>query len=177
MPQFIQALLGIAMSISTSFTHGGKPATLPVVNQQDATIHGSAVSTAATNLDLQNQNDQDTNNNTQNQTGNQTNNQVGNGQNPDTTRVSAENVRAGIQMPTFIPQVAIDHSGALDVSTGNLTAPGNNAGANIQGSTNANSNASFGQGISNSQPDSARTDGQTFGQSTAASARSNSKRP
>ena len=103
MPQFIQALVAMAMSISTSFTHGGKPATLPPVNQQDASVHGSAVSGVATNLDPQNQ--------------------------------------------------------------------------NRQGSSNANTNASFGQGIAISQPDSAKTDGQAFGQSTAVSTRSNIRRP
>lgn len=157
---------------------------MPVISQQDATVHGSAVSGVATNLDTQNQNEGPSgvsgangpigDNETSGSTG--TNGPTGT-TGPDTTRVSAENVRAGIQMPTFIPQVALDHSNALNVSTGNLTAPGNNAGASAQESINANSNASFGQGISDSQPESAKTDGRSFGQSTSISARSNSRRP
>lgn len=151
MPSFIQALVAIAMSISTSFTHGGKPAILPVVSQIDVSAHGSAVSAVATNLDPQNQNDQDTN----------ANNQDGNSQSPDTTRVSADNVRAGIQMPSFIPSVALEHSSALEVSVGVLPTPGGQSGNQssddeITGSTNINA---------------------SFGQSTVASVRSNSRRP
>lgn len=177
MPQFIQALVALAMTVSASFSHGGIPATVPPVSQQDAKVLGSAVSAVATNLDPQNKNDQGKNANSPNQTGNQSNNQESNTPSPNTTRVSAENVRAGIQMPTLIPQIALDHSSALDMSTGNLAAPGDNADESDQRSININTNASFGQGIANSQPSSAKTDGQIFGQSTAASARSNSRRP
>ncbi|MBI3380350.1 hypothetical protein HY029_06370, partial [Candidatus Gottesmanbacteria bacterium] len=47
----------------------------------------------------------------QNESGNQTSN---NGANPDVTKVPADNIHSGFHMPTNIPQVALDHSDALE---------------------------------------------------------------
>ena len=50
---------------------------------------------------------------------------------PDTKKVPAENIRSGITMPHFIPQVALDHSRALQgTSSGFPTPPGQNNGNN-----------------------------------------------
>ena len=167
MPSFIQALVALAMSFSASFTHGGKPAILPVVSQPDAVLHGGIVSEATMALDPQNENSQNGGANVQ-----------GNALIPDTIRVAAENIRAGIQMPALIPQVALDHSSALEVSTFTFPTPGQGiVEGNAQVNAEVNSHANFGQGIANSQPETAQADGQAFGQFTSQFARNNSHRP
>lgn len=42
---------------------------------------------------------------------------------PDTTKVGAENIRSAMQMPVFIPQVALDNSRALQEFLGELPLP------------------------------------------------------
>lgn len=55
---------------------------------------------------------------------------------PNTTRVPAINLRSGKDMPTLIPVVAIEHSGALDFSTGNQTENGTGNSTGHQGRGN-----------------------------------------
>lgn len=83
MPQFLAAL----MALLASFTHDGKPATIPpqIGSQVFFMVMGGS--------------------------------QVG------TQKVSADNIQAGIQMPTSIPQVAMDHSPPLSPSSGILLLP------------------------------------------------------
>ena len=176
MPSFIQALVALAMSVSASFTHGGKPAVLPVASQENIVLHGGLVSQAAMALDPQNENSLNAGANIQGNAN--ASSQAGNAQSPDTTRVAADNIRAGIQMPALIPQVALDHSSALEVSAGVFPTPGQGiVEGNAQVNAEISSHANFGQGIANSQPDTAKADGQAFGQFTAQFARGNSHRP
>lgn len=82
----------------------------PDLPKLDGRAFGALISSNAQNQ-TQNQSQNQTNNETENETGNQSSN---NSANPDTFRVNANNIRSGFQMPTFIPQVAVDNSGALE---------------------------------------------------------------
>ena len=185
------------MSLLVGFSQGGKPATLPPQTQEEVSAIGSQVSEVAKNFDNQNsdhqnlgvseetpegpENDgrtfgQNVSSQAQNQSVEQ--NQSENANDPDTTRVAAHNTKSDKDMPTLIPQVAIDNSEALEALGGEET------NTEVEGqevtseeSSNANENAGFGQQVAISQPDLAQADGQAFGQSTSELAKENSRKP
>lgn len=195
MAEFLIAL----MALITTFAQGGKPANLPPHTQEEVSVRGSQVSEVAKNIDPQDSNNQgsevseqtpdsskdngksfgqtvssEAKASSQNQSASDTNGV--NAESANTTKVAAENTESYKPVPTLLPQVSIDHSVALEASVDESSnAEVNNQNANAQG--NSNANADFGQQVAVSQPDSAKDNGQTFGQSTSELAKENSRRP
>lgn len=188
MAEFLVAL----MAIVTTFVSGGKPADLPPHAQEEVSLRGGMVSESAKNLGPQNSNFQqstgvDSGTIVEDQTPDHPNNGGKNlGQSisakvqegsvyPDTTRVNAENTKSDKSMPTVVSQVAVDNSVALGGS-GEIVL-NEHGPISSEVSVSADENASFGQTVAESQPNSARTDGQGFGESTSDGAKENSRRP
>lgn len=188
MVEFLAAL----MALITTFAQGGKPAELPPYTQEDVEVRGKLVSEAAQNLGVYSSNEleqqvafeEDSNISEQipesskndgqtiGQSATPTDNE--NAEEVDTTKVAADNSKSDKLMPTSIPQVAIDHSVALEVATEeDIRSDVVVADIVVHG----NSNASFGQQIAATQPVAAQTDGQDFGQATEESAKNNNRKP
>lgn len=197
MPQFVQTLINLIMSLVIGFSQGGKPATLLPLTQEEASAIGSQVSEEVKSFDHQNSENQNLgvsgetpeepkndgrsfgqNVSSQAQDQNDEQNQSENSQDPDTTKVAAHNTKSDKDMPTLIPQVAIDKSEALEpLEDGNTNTEVEDQEVAPEASSNANENASFGQQIAVSQPSLAQADGKNFGQSTSESAKDNSRKP
>lgn len=69
------------------------------------------------------------------------------GQKPDNTKVAAFNIKSGKEMPTLIPQVAVDNSLALEVSQGNND-ENNEEGKEVETQSKTSTNAGFGKQVS-----------------------------
>ncbi|MBI2031547.1 MAG: hypothetical protein HYT08_02925 [Candidatus Levybacteria bacterium] len=188
MVEFLASL----MTLITAFVQSGKPANLPPQTQQEVSLRGGMTSEAAKNLDPQNSNfqqseDIDSIAIVEDQTPESPSNGGENlGQSisvkvkanletQETTRIQAENTKSDKTMPTLIPQVAVDNSVAL--ASGGEIVLNEHGPINSEVSVGVNESASFGQAVTESQPDSAKEDGQSFGQSTSEGAKENSRRP
>lgn len=178
MPEFLQALMAIVATFIVGLH--GKPATVPV-NHADVATRGEVVSQTATTMDthkssVANTTTAATSDEVSNESDEEKSDSADNDDNstkPDTTKVAATNTSSGKTMPALIPVVALEHSGSLEAATSTETEENTSVKAEVKADLNAH--ATFGQGIAISQPDSAKTNGKVFGQTTAQAAKDNGR--
>ena len=176
MMQMLGALLGIVMTLVLGTANHGKPESTPPVGQGEETGIGNQVSEEAKNLNFENRGQNPEGEQNQEQEENQ--NGLTTQTKPDTTKIPAFNNKAEKEMPTLIPQVAVDKSPALDELTqtdnGEET---NGEGTESQDNQSNQNNAQFGLEISGNQPGEAKEDGYAFGRETSENAINNGNRP
>ncbi|MDP3973948.1 MAG: hypothetical protein Q8P92_03890 [Candidatus Daviesbacteria bacterium] len=146
MPAFLLALI----TLVTSFFQEGKPTTLPPYTPEEVIVRGEVISEEAQNLAPES---------SQTEVQSEDEIQDANTVSIDTTQVASYNTKSGQEMPTPVPQVAIDNSVALEaVVNEDLEVEEQTIEEQVEVTTEPN-------------------DGLVFGQTTAQSAQNNSHRP
>jgi hypothetical protein len=150
-------LIGL-LAIVSIFAQSGKPVSTPPHTSDEVKARGEAVSEAAQSLETGREEESGDESLVESA-------EVALGTKA-TVRIAAFNSKSGKEMPTPLPQVAVDNSVALEgsVETEDTVSE---ASLNVEGS----SSFEFGGEVSGSQPAEAKADGKAFGQATADAAK------
>lgn len=167
----------LILSLVLTFAQLGTPLDTPLISPEEAKERGQKVSEIAQNNNPASAHTESSENVPDEHNTNEGSSSQSAHEAPDTQRIATVNNRAEKNMPTSIPQVAVDNSPALDEASDENTPSNFQENEQAQSQESQSDNAAFGQTVAASNPESAQEDGHAFGQETSESAKENSRRP